>query len=98
MKAAAEICRQSCCRLSGGDHAEGIGGAEVGVAQRAQHRAHLVDRRLDARARRPAPVTTMSTESRLPNCRRQAWMGMMTVASWLWPSVRPCLASRPITR
>ena len=55
MKAAAEICRHSVLQALGGDDAERIGGAEGGVAQRAHHRAHLVDRGARRRPRRRGP-------------------------------------------
>ena len=97
MNAAAEICRQSCWRLSGVTTPNGSG-ARKSVWRSARSTARTSSTDASTPGTPPRARTTMSTESRLPHCRRQDWMGMMTVASWLWPSVRPCLASRPITR
>ena len=98
MKAAARDLPPELLQALGGDDAEGIGGAEVGVAQRAHHRAHLVDRGVDAR--HAAPRLDQQVE-RVAACRtagaRPGW-GRTTWRSRLSPSVRPCLASRPITR
>ena len=67
-KAAAEIWCQSVLQALGGDDAERVGGAEVGVAQRPQHRRAPRPRSRRPPRRPPRAWTRMSIDARLPNC------------------------------
>ena len=75
MKAAAEICRQSCCRLSAVTTPKGSG-ARKSVWRSARNTARTSSMEASTPGTPPRARTTMSRESRAPNCRRQAWIGI----------------------
>ncbi len=77
----------------GGDDAERIGGAEVGVAQRAQHARAPRRPRPRPRSRRRGPGSGCRASRGCRTAAGRPGSGRITVVVRLWPSVRPCLAS-----